>query len=85
MFSKAHLKIKLKTKKHSKKSTSFDFIEFRILNFISREWVGGGREVLIAAGGRGGRIFFKKQISGGGGGGGERLFGTLEQMKLKVE
>ena len=81
MFSKAHLKIKLKTKKHSKKSISFDFIEFRILNFISSEWIGGGREVLIAAGRRGGWIFFKKQISWRG----ERLFGTLEQMKLKVE
>ena len=43
---------------------------------------GWGKGGTNSSGGEGRSDFFKKANKGGGG---ERLFGTLEQMKLKVE
>ena len=84
-FSKAHLKIKLKTKKHSKKSISFDFIEFRILRYVLRCSIlfrasGEGTNNSGGEEGRGGRIFLKKQISRCGG----CLFGTLGWIGIYI-
>ena len=80
MFSQAHLKITLKCK-HSEKSITFDFTEFRILRYILHCSIIFGvrlenlkinkRVVLITVGG-GGRGFFSKKLSGGWGGGGIR-------------